>query len=270
MLKRVVVFIAVLVPLALPAVASAHGSSRASGVVIKIDRPARMVAVRQAQARVTLVHTSLAGRLRVGERVRMRARELRDGTLSASSIVVVGEAEDVAVRGTVVRIQGDLVTVSTGGATLGFRDERAGSLSVGSQVMLRLKFDEGQVEVEDVEAVLPQVQGVSVEGHLTIAAGTVTVSDHDVSITGTVPSGFDLAGFRTGDEVLATFAIQPNGTLVLTRLTREDVNEEQAQPNGNDNNGASGDGDHGGDGGGGDGGHDGGGGDNGGDSGGGS
>jgi hypothetical protein len=74
-----------------------------------------------------------------------------------------------------------------------------------------------------------------------------------------VPTGLDLTGFMTGDEVLAVFVQQADGTLTLTQLSRDD-NADHADDD-NDNGNGNGGEHHGG----GDGGHHGGGGDGGGD-----
>jgi hypothetical protein len=60
-----------------------------------------------------------------------------------------------------------------------------------------------------------------------------------MSLVLTVPTGFDLSPFTNGQEVLATFAQQSNGSLLLTALAGDD-NAQQAD-NQNQNQDCQGD-----------------------------
>jgi len=94
--------------------------------------------------------------------------------------------------------------------------------------------------------------GGSLEGHLlAIGTGSITVGSEHETLVIDVPSGVDLSAFEVGDEVLAVFSQQPDGTLLLTSL-RGDENAQQANRDDGDGGGDDGDGGH-------DGGHDGGG-----------
>jgi uncharacterized membrane protein YgcG len=107
--------------------------------------------------------------------------------------------------------------------------------------------DNDELDENNVVVVAPMAPGGQLEGHLTLGTGTVTVSSEHMTLVLNVPTGFDLTGFANGDEVLATFAQQTDGTLTLTALSH---NEDEDQADNDDND----DGDHGGDPGGGGGG----------------
>ena len=63
-----------------------------------------------------------------------------------------------------------------------------------------------------------------------------------------VPAGIDLTKFKTGDEVLATFTQGADGSLALTQLAG-DENAQEADDQGEIENGDDDNGDHGGGGG---------------------
>src|SRR2546429_4600800 len=70
----------------------APSAALASGVVLKVQRATHLVAITRANNRVALVHTNAAARLKVGERVAMTARTLRNGTMAASAVLGAGHA----------------------------------------------------------------------------------------------------------------------------------------------------------------------------------
>ena len=78
-MKRLLVSLVVVAALAAPATALANG------VVLKVQRANHLVAVTRPGLKVSLVHTSAASRLHVGQRVALTARTLRNGTLASSA-----------------------------------------------------------------------------------------------------------------------------------------------------------------------------------------
>src|SRR5579872_3068864 len=85
--------------LAVAAALFAPSAALGSGVVLKVQKATGLVAVRTSPARVELVHTSAVARLRVGERVALKARRLRNGTLAASRVSVLGRTTRTSFRG---------------------------------------------------------------------------------------------------------------------------------------------------------------------------
>src|SRR5690348_14875323 len=96
-MKRLAVLMIVAAALLAPSAAFA------SGVVLKVQRATHLVAVTRANNKVALVHTNAAARLKVGERVRMAARTLANGTLAAKTVKVVGKADKVRFRGLMLK-----------------------------------------------------------------------------------------------------------------------------------------------------------------------
>jgi hypothetical protein len=96
-----------------------------------------------------------------------------------------------------------------------------------------------ELNEDDVTVIVPLAPGGSIEGHLTLGATTVTVSSEHMTLVLNVPAGFDLTTFATGDEVLATFSQQTDGTLALTQLSG-DENAQQADDDGDNADGGGG------------------------------
>ena len=272
-MKRLIVLLVATTALLVPSAALA------SDVVLKVQRATHLVAVARTPSSVVLVHTS--AKLAVGQRVGLRARALRNGTLAASSIKVLGRAHKVRFRGLLLSKSGSKLMVSAGGAVITVnRGGRTTASAVdsgptpGSTVQVTATVGQsGELEEDDATTVAPTAPGGQIEGHLTLGTGTITVTSEHLSLVLKVPTGFDLTSFVAGGEVLATFTQGSDGTLTLTALSADattqqaDSGDNQGDDNGGDNQGGSGGGgggDNGGGGGGGDNGGGGGGGDNGG------
>lgn len=250
-MKRFVLVLVAAAALAAPA------GALASGVVVKVERGSHLVAVAAAK-HVSLVHTNAAARLRVGERISMRSHALRNGTLAATTVRVVGRAKHVAFRGMLLSRNRSKheITVSAGGAPVTVTTASTPpSAQPGSEVEVDADVeDNGDLNAQDVTTVAPTAPGGSLEGHvLAIGTSSITVSSEHQTLEITVPAGFDLSKFKVGDEVLAVFTQQADGTLLLTSLSGDEnaaQANEQDDNQGDDNGGTTGGDDGGGDGGG--------------------
>jgi uncharacterized membrane protein YgcG len=232
----------------------APSAALASGVVLKVQRATHLVAITRANNRVALVHTNAAARLKVGERVAMTARTLRNGTMAASAVRVVGHAQKVTFRGLMLRKNRERFVVSAGGAIVNVnRDARENDddIDAGDAVVVTANVggddDLDEADLNPVDAAHP---GGAIEGTLTIGTGKITVVSEHLALVLNVPSGFDLSHFANGDEVLAQFTQGADGTLTLTTLSN-DENARQADENDDnkDDGGGDDDGGHGGGGG---------------------
>jgi hypothetical protein len=231
-MKRLIPFLAAAAVLAAPATALAKG-----GVVLKVERGSHLAAV-ATPARVVLVHSSRVSQLRVGQRVAMSTRRLSNGTLSASRMRVVGRAHRVSFAGLVLARSTGRLTVSAGGAPVFVHTRTPSHAAPGSEVEIDATVDDsGELAAAKVDVVAATAPGGSIEGHLlAIGASSITVgSDGQVLVIG-VPSGFDLSGLAVGDEVLAQFTQQADGSLLLTSLTADDA-ADAANEQGDDNGG---------------------------------
>ena len=257
-MKRLVLFLIVSAALLAPTAAFA------SGVVLKVQAATHLAAVTNGKTKVTLVHT--AARLRVGQRVAMQGRTLRNGTLAASSVRVVGRARTVHFRGLLLKKSGTRMVLSAGGAIISLNRGAARTTSSagdtgplpGSTVDVTATVGStDELDEDDVTTVSADTPGGAIEGKLTIGTGKITVVSEHMALVLNVPTGFDLTTFANGDEVLAKFTQGADGTLTLTALSGDD-NAQDADDNDDHDGGQHHGGDdhghgHGGDGGGDDG-----------------
>jgi len=257
-MKRLVLFLIVAAALLAPSAALA------SGVVLKVQRATHLVAVTNGKTKVSLVHTG--AKLRVGQRVAVSGRTLRNGTLAASSVRVVGRARTVHFRGLLLKRSGTRLVLSAGGAVISLNRGSARTTSSagdtgpqpGSTVDVTATVgNDDQLDEDNVTTVSADAPGGAIEGKLTIGTGKITVVSEHMALVLNVPASVDLSKFANGDEVLAKFTQGADGTLTLTALSGDD-NAQEADDNNdaNDDNNNNGNGDGHGDDGGGDGGGD--------------
>ncbi len=246
-MKRLVPFLIVAAALLVPSAAFA------SGVVLKVQHATHLVAVTNGKTKVSLVHT--AATLRVGQRVAVSGRTLRNGTLAASSIRVIGRAHTVHFRGLLLKKSGTQFVLSAGGAIIAVhRGARTTSSASDTGPQPGATVDvtatvgaNGELDDDTVSTASANTPGGKIEGKLTIGTGTITVNSEHMNLAIKVPTGFDLTKFATGDEVLVTFSQQADGSLLLTDISG-DGNAQEADnndDNGDDNSdGGHGGGDH--------------------------
>jgi hypothetical protein len=257
-MKRLVIFLVVSAALLAPSAALA------SGVVLKVQRANHLIAVTSGKTKVSLVHT--VAKLRVGQRVALKGRTLRNGTLAASSIRVVGRAKTVHFRGLLLRKSGTRMVLSAGGAIISVHRGAARTTSSandagpqpGSTVEVTATIGtDDELDEDKTTTVSADAPGGSIEGKLTIGTGKITVVSEHMALVLNVPAGFDLSKFANGDEVLAKFTQGADGTLTLTDLSGDDNAQDADDDHGDgDHHGDHHGDDHGGHGGGGDGGGD--------------
>jgi hypothetical protein len=238
-MKRLVLFLIVAAALLAPSAALA------SGVVLKVQHATHLIAVTNGKTKVSLVHT--AANLRVGTRVALSGRMLRNGTLAASSIHVLGRAHVVHFRGLLLKKNSTQLIVSAGGAIIAVhRGTRTTSSASDSGPKPGATVDvtatvgtDDELDATTVSTSSTDTPGGKIEGKLTIGTGTITVKSDEMNLSINVPTGFDLTKFATGDEALVTFSQQADGSLLLTDISA-DGNAQQAD---NNNGGSSGNGD---------------------------
>jgi hypothetical protein len=248
-MKRLVLFLIISAALLAPSAALA------SGVVLKVQRATHLVAVANGKAKVSLVHTG--AKLRVGQRVSLKGRTLRNGTVAASSIRVVGRTRTVHFRGLLLKKSGTRLVLSAGGAVISVNRGAGRTISSatddgpqpGSVVEVTATVgSDDELDEDAVKTISADAPGGAIEGKLTIGTGKVTVVSEHMALVINVPSTFDLSKFANGDEVLATFTQGVDGTLTLTALSGDENAQEADHDNGGDNGpDQSGQGDGGGD-----------------------
>lgn len=205
-------------------------SAAFAGVVVKVQRSSHLAAVATTTKHVVLVHTG--ARLKVGERVALSARRLRNGTFAARAVRVVGRAHRLRFQGLVLASSHSKLVVSAGGAVITVHRGAVRSLASakgsgpapGSTVDVTATVGkDGELDDEATSTVSQSAPGGQIEGTLTIGTGSVTVTSEEMSLILAVPSGLDLSAFANGDEVLATFTQNPDGSLVLSALAGDET-----------------------------------------------
>lgn len=243
-MKRLLISLVAVAALAAPSAALANG------VVLKVQRGNHLVAVTSTSAKVALVHTSAADRLHVGQRVALTARTLRNGTLAATAIRVVGRAHTVHFRGLLLAKSGTRLVVSAGGAVIamhrGARTTASANdtgptpgTTVDVTATVGTNDDLDETSVSTVSADAP---GGAIEGTLTIGTGKITVVSEHMALVLNVPTGFDLSKFANGDDVLAKFTQGADGNLTLTDLSGDGSAQQANENDGNGDNGGDGSG----------------------------
>jgi hypothetical protein len=207
----------------------APSTAFAGGVVLKVQKANHLIAVRTTASNVALVHTASATRLRVGQRVALNARALRNGTFAATQVSVIGRVHRTTFRGLVLARTRTRLVLSAGGAVLAVHRAPRSTASArdsapppGTTVTVGVTIKNDGELSEDFSTFSPTSPGGRIEGQLLLGAGTITVSADDATLVLKVPSGFDLTGFQNGDEVLATFAQAQDGSLTLTALSGDE------------------------------------------------
>lgn len=204
----------------------------ASGVVLKVQKATHLVAVTQSKTKVALVHT--AARLHVGQRVAVSGRTLKNGTLAASSVRVLGRAHRVHFRALVLQRTAGKLVVSANGAVITLRrgaarttaSARDSGPQPGTTVDVTATVgSDDELDEDDVSTVSADHPGGAIEGKVTLGTGKITVVSEHMALVLNVPAGFDLSNVKSGDEVLAKFDQQADGTLLLTAIS----NDEDAQ-----------------------------------------
>jgi hypothetical protein len=199
----------------------APAQALAGGVVVKVDRTAHLVAVNRGTA-VNLVHVKSTTRLHVGQRVGLKLRRLANGTFTSSGVRILGRARTAHFHAIALTSSAGHLTVSAGGAVLSMTTSSSGPPPPGSEVDVEAQLDDNGLNATQVTVASVAAPGGSIEGTLTLGTSTLAVSSDEMTLVLNLPAGFDLSQFSNGQEVLATFAQQPDGTLLLVSLAGDD------------------------------------------------
>jgi hypothetical protein len=237
---RKALFAAAVAAVAVPGTAAAN-----SGTVVKVDRAAALTAVAGAHGSVSLVHSKAA--VRMGQRVTFQAKQRSNGTLSATGFQVVGTATRVHVRGIVLAHQRTGYVISAHGAVLPIRVLRrtssasdSGTPAVGTTVDVTAAVSSNSLSQVSAQPVLTDARSGAIEGRLvTGPAGTIAVYASGLTLVISVPTTVSTTAFKVGDEVLASFQRQADGSLLLTALVANGSQDDEQDDENDDDNGGS-------------------------------
>jgi hypothetical protein len=231
---RKVLLVAAVAAVAVPGTAAAR-----SGIVVKVDRAAALTAVAGAKGSVALVHGKATAR--IGQVVVYRAGARANGTLETDGFRVVGASTRVHVRGTVLAHRGSGYVLTARGAVLAIHAPAGAAPAppVGTTVEVTATIVRDNLDQDDVQPVLTDARSGAIEGHLVPSpVGTIAVRSGGLTLVIAVPAGIDVSKLALGDEVLASFERQADGSLVLTAMAADDRNaDEQDDDTGDDDHG---------------------------------
>ena len=235
MKRALLIAVVVAVAAALPATAGA-GQWRGVVVAKEKNRGTIVTASRSGIVRTVRVESGL-GKVRVGQRVVVKAQRLGDGTFRLQKIRVVGKAAKARVRVTVVRHQTRLgrIVVSAGGSVFALRSKSARRLAhdgddgfePGDRIEAHLAFDDDGFEVDDVDEVghagLLELEGI----YLKTVGGAVELAVvHRGAVSVLVPSVFTLPLLARGDELELLVSVGADGSFTLVSLENETADDE--------------------------------------------
>jgi len=236
MKRALLIAVVVAVAAALPATAGA-GQWRGVVVAKETNRGTIVTASRSGVVRTVRVESGL-GKIRVGQRVAVKAQRLGDGTFRLQKIRVVGKAVKARVRAIVVRHQTRLgrIVVSAGGSVFALRAKIARRLAhddddgfeAGDRIDAHLAFDDDEFEVDDADEIghagLLELEGIYVGPD----SGMLKLTVHGVALSVIVPAGFTLPPLAAGDELELLVSVGTgDGSFTLVGLENETADDDE-------------------------------------------
>jgi hypothetical protein len=194
-------------------------AKRAHTIVLTTGRKGLALKVRVAPRRV-----------RLGDRVSVVGKRLRNGTIRASRLHVLAHVEKARIRGMVVKRLAHAMRVASGHSvlTIHTRSSHAASRHDGEE---RGELGEFEVEFEHGDLVEDDFTPVSPSGTVEIEGVLVSVSPLVVSLEGlpieiTVPSGMTLPPLTPGQEVELFVQAGAGNTFTLVSIGKADNEDE--------------------------------------------
>jgi RNase P/RNase MRP subunit p29 len=219
------------------------GSATAAPTAIK-----GIVVAKHAQRGTIVLATGRAGlavtvrtaprRVRLGERVNVIGKRLRDGTFRASRLHLLSRVKRARIRGVVVKRLAHRLRVASGRSvlTIHTRSRALASHDHGQEKgeigEFEVEFDHGDL-VETGFTPAAQSGTVRIEGEL-VSVSPLVVSLEGLPVEITVPSGLTLPPLTPGQEVELTVQTGAGNTFTLVSIQSaanedEDQNEVEAK-----------------------------------------
>lgn len=232
---------------------AAAGAARFGGVVIakQPNRHALIVTSRAGTVRTVRTHA----RIRIGSRVLVNARLLRDGTYRASRVAVRGHARHARIHAFVVRRLRGRLLVSAGHSVFVVRKMRLATMSAaddnsdqpGDEIDATVTVGPNGLDEEN-ETEVGHQDSVELNGSfVSLNGSTLTIQTEDGStIPVVVPTGFTLPTFQPGQHLELKVSVSGT-TFTLVEVKSEDNGDNNDnQGDNNDNQGDNNDQDDGG------------------------
>lgn len=195
-------------------------AKRAHAIVLTTGRKGLAVKVRVAPRRV-----------RLGDRVSVVGKQLRNGTIRASRLRVLSHVTKARIRGMVVKRLAHSMRVASGHSvlTIQTRSAHAASRHDGEQEgelgEFEVEFEHGDLVEDDFTPAAP-AGTVEVEGRL-VSVSPLVVSLEGLPVEITVPSGMTLPPLTPGQEVELFVQAGAGNTFTLVSIKAEDENQNE-------------------------------------------
>jgi RNase P/RNase MRP subunit p29 len=195
-------------------------AKRAHTIVLTTGRNGLAVKVRVAPRRV-----------RLGDRVSVVGKQLRNGTIRASGLRVLSHVRKTRIRGMVVKRLAHAMLVASGHSVLTIHTRSANAASrhdgeeKGELGEFEVEFEHGNLVEDDFNPVAP-AGTVEVEGRL-VTVSPLVVSLEGLPIEITVPAGMTLPPLTPGEEVELFVQAGAGNTFTLVSIKAENENENQ-------------------------------------------
>ena len=203
-------------------------AKRAHTIVLTTGRKGLAVKVRVAPRRV-----------RLGDRVSVVGKRLRNGTIRASRLQVLSHVKKARIRGMVVKRLAHAMRVASGHSVLTIHTSSAHAASrhdgeeKGELGEFEVEFEHGDLVEDDFTPVSPSGT-VEIEGVL-VSVSPLVVSLEGLPIEITVPSGMTLPPLTPGQEVELFVQAGAGNTFTLVSIGKadnEDENENEVEAKG--------------------------------------
>jgi len=193
---------------------------RAHTIVLTTGRKGLAVKVRVAPRRV-----------RLGDRVSVVGKRLRNGTIRASRLNVLSHVRRTRIRGMVVKRLAHSMRVASGHSVLTIHTRSAHAASrhdgeeKGELGEFEVEFEHGDLVEDDFNPVAP-AGTVEIEGRL-VSVSPLVVSLEGLPIEITVPGGMTLPPLTPGQEVELFVQAGAGNTFTLVSIKAENENEDE-------------------------------------------
>ncbi len=249
--------------IALLSLAGSASAATLRGVTVQDNARAHTFVIADAHGRLSEIHARRAPR--VGTRVVISARRLRNGTYALRRLEARGSARRARMRGTVTyvnRSRREFVVSARGVSLLVHRGAPVASRrlaprlvgpapalpAVGSVVALDASVSGGDISTQTVADQGTASTGVDLEGtvlSVDAAAGTISISADDAeqssaALTVIVPPTLSIQQFQQGERVELIASLNPDGTYTLEQSSG-DGSITQAQSQGDQQGNGEGD-----------------------------
>jgi hypothetical protein len=195
-------------------------AKRAHTIVLTTGRKGLAVTVRTAPRRV-----------RLGDRVSVVGKRLRNGTIRASRLHVLAHVKKARIRGMVVKRLAHAMRVASGHSVLTIHTRSAHAASrhdgeeKGELGEFEIEFEHGGLVEDDFTPVSPSGT-VEIEGRL-VSVSPLVVSIEGLPIEITVPGGMTLPPLTPGQEIELTVQAGAGNTFTLVSIGKADNNDDE-------------------------------------------